>query len=319
MKLSRELKTAILVVSSILLFIWGYNFLKGSDLFDSSKTVYVKYKNVEGLLPSAAVTINGLAVGKVQSITLDPKDASLLVELKITGDFPISKSSKANLYEPGLIGGKQVQIIPNLQDTNMIENGTYLQGEVISGITAQVTETLKPLQEKISTILSSVNVLLNGINNTLDTKTQNHLKNSIAELEKTMTEFKSLATNANDLIADNKGKLNSTIANFDKTSGNFAKISDSLAKVNIGQTVKKLESTLANMDKIIADLQSGKGTAGKILKDEAMYSNFNKTAKELELLLQDLRLNPTRYINVSLFGKKNKPYKAPETNAEPKP
>jgi phospholipid/cholesterol/gamma-HCH transport system substrate-binding protein len=101
------------------------------------------------------------------------------------------------------------------------------------------------------------------------------------------------------------------MSNFDKASGNLKTMSDSLAKANIGQTVKNLEKTLASVDKLMADMQAGKGTLGKLAKDEALYNNFAKSSKELELLLQDLRLNPTRYVNVSLFGKKNKPYKAP--------
>jgi phospholipid/cholesterol/gamma-HCH transport system substrate-binding protein len=104
------------------------------------------------------------------------------------------------------------------------------------------------------------------------------------------------------------------MTNFDKASANFSKVSDSIAKINIGKTVKKLEQTLANVDKIMSDVQAGKGTMGKLMKDEVLYNNFTKTSKELELLLQDLRLNPTRYVNVSLFGKKNKPYTAPEND-----
>jgi phospholipid/cholesterol/gamma-HCH transport system substrate-binding protein len=103
--------------------------------------------------------------------------------------------------------------------------------------------------------------------------------------------------------------------NIDKMTSNFSKISDSLEKQNLAQTIENLQSTLANVDKMMADLQSGKGTMGKMLKDDALYSNLNKTSKELELLLQDLRLNPTRYINVSVFGKKNKPYQAPVSDS----
>ena len=101
------------------------------------------------------------------------------------------------------------------------------------------------------------------------------------------------------------------MANFDKASVNFVKISDSIANVSIGKTVKSLEKTLASVDKIMAEIQAGKGTFGKLAKDETLYNSFAKTSKELELLLEDLRLNPTRYVNVSLFGKKNKPYVAP--------
>ena len=99
--------------------------------------------------------------------------------------------------------------------------------------------------------------------------------------------------------------------NFNKTSANFAVLSDSLSKLQLGKTVKGLENTLASVDKIMQGLNSGKGTMGKMFKDETLYNNFNKTSKQLELLLQDVRLYPTRYVNVSLFGKKNKPYISP--------
>jgi phospholipid/cholesterol/gamma-HCH transport system substrate-binding protein len=126
-----------------------------------------------------------------------------------------------------------------------------------------------------------------------------------------MTEFSGVAKNANAMLEKNKTKLDATFTNLDKTTANFASISDSLAKADLGKTVKNLEKTLANVDKLMADMEAGKGTMGKLMKDDAMYNNFTKTSKELELLLQDLRLNPTRYVNVSLFGKKNKPYVAP--------
>ena len=113
------------------------------------------------------------------------------------------------------------------------------------------------------------------------------------------------------MIVDNKSKFNSTMTNFDNTAANFSKMSDSLAKANLGQTVRNLEKTLANVDKIMIDIEQGKGTMGKLMKDDAMYTNFTNTSKELELLLQDVRLHPIRYVNVSLFGKKNKPYVAP--------
>ena len=129
-----------------------------------------------------------------------------------------------------------------------------------------------------------------------------------------MAELNDASASTNDLLADNKSKINGTISNINKVSSDFTKISDSLAKANMGQTVKNLQKTLVNVDKIMIDIQSGKGSMGKLMKDEALYSNFVNTSRELELLLEDMRLNPTRYVNVSLFGKSNKPYVAPVKN-----
>ena len=311
MKVTKEIKTAILVIASILLFIWGYSFLKGRDLFSNYKTLYVQYDNVEGLAASAPVTINGLIIGKVSSIKIQENSGKLVVELQIKSDFPISKTSEVNIYEPGLIGGKQIQIIPNLQDKNLVQSGDFLKGRIVPGLTALVGEKLTPLQEKIEKMVVSADSLLTNLNTILDAKTKANLKSSLANLDATLAEFKVASKTVNTMLTSNESKISNTMANVEKASNNFSKISDSIAKANIGQTVKKLETTLASVDKVMADLQSGKGTMGKLLKDESLYNNFNNTSKELELLLQDLRLNPTRYVNVSLFGKKNKPYKAP--------
>lgn len=311
MKITREIKTAVLVIASILLFIWGYSFLKGRDLFVDYKTFYVQYDNVEGLVNSAPVTINGLVVGKVSAINFLNDTGKINVELQIKSDFPFSKSSVVKIYEPGLIGGKQVMIVPNFEDKTIAQSGDTLLGGVKPGLTDLVAEKLTPLQEKVEKMVVSADELLKNVNSVLDAKTKENLKSSIANLDATLAEFKTASGSVNQMLAENKSKISSTMTNFDKASANFTKISDSLAQANIGQTVRNLEKTLASVDKIMADVQSGKGTLGKLAKDEALYNNFAKTSKELELLLQDLRLNPTRYVNVSLFGKKNKPYKAP--------
>jgi len=310
LKITREIKTAVLVIASILLFIWGYSFLKGKDLLSDYQTFYVKYDNVEGLINSAPVTINGLVVGKVHSIKLN-KDWTSLVELQINGDYQITKNSVAELYSPGPIGGKQISIIPNTKTTEFTVSGDYLASSSKLGLTEEVSNQIKPIKDKLDKVLENANTMLVNINQVLDDKTKQNLRSSLENLNATLAEFKEVSKSANEMLADNKGKISATMSNVEKVSANFSKVSDSIAKANIGQTVKNLEKTLANVDKLMADIQSGKGTLGKLAKDETMYNNFAKTSKELELLLQDLRLNPTRYVNVSLFGKKNKPYKAP--------
>lgn len=313
MKVSREIKTAILVLISILLFIWGYSFLKGKNLFDASTKLFVVYENVAGLVPSAPVTLNGLTIGKVHAITINP-EGKLVVELHITNDFPIAKSSIAEIYDSGLVGGRQIAIKPNFQDKNVAQSGDYLQASSKLGLTDALAQQLEPLQAKIQQLLENANVLFTSVNGILDKKIQQNLKSSIAELNATLTEFSAVSVNVNALVADNSSKLGSVLSNFDKTSSNLAVLSDSLAEANLGQTVKNLEKTLGTVDKLMADMEQGKGSMGKLMKDETMYTNFSKSSKELELLLQDFRLNPTRYINVSLFGKKNKPYVIPVTD-----
>lgn len=311
MKISREIKTAILVISSILLFIWGYSFLKGTDLFTDYKIVYVTYDNVEGLANSAPVTFNGLIIGKVKRISFDASKRLNIVELQLNGDYPISKTSRATQYEPGLIGGKQIMIIPNYDDASMIETGNYLNGDVQSSMSNKVMDKLAPLTDKVDLVLLSANKLINNLNEVLDEKGKTDLKKTLSSLNETMNQLSQASKSANEMLLDYKPKLSKSTENLEKITTDFAIVSDSLAKANIGKTVKDLEKTLASANKIMADIQSGKGTMGKLIKDDAMYNNFTKASKELELLLQDLRIHPTRYINVSLFGKKEKPYVAP--------
>lgn len=308
MKLTREIKTAILVISSILLFIWGYSFLKGRDLLTDYKILYAKYDNVEGLVEAAPVTINGFVVGKVRAIVLDNKTGKLVVEMQITSDFPITKSSMVNIYEPGLIGGKQIQIVPNLADTNLAQSGDYLNSGIVPGLTSLVGDRLSPLQEKIEKAVVSADSVLVNINTILDPATKGHIKASMANLNATLLEFKGASKNLNLMLAENRSSIGSAVSNFDHTSKNLAVLSDSLAKINFNKTVRSLESSLAKVNSLMTDVEAGKGTLGKLMKDEKVYDNLEGASRELEQLLSDLKRNPKRYVSISIFGKKAKPY-----------
>lgn len=314
MKITKEIKVAVLVILSIVLFYWGFNFLKGKNLFDTSNKLYVEYTNVAGLAPASPVTINGLAIGKVNKIEVKD-DGKMLVEMVITNEeVKISKSSIAEIQGAGLMGGREIAIINNFKDKNFTNSGDYLKAGEKLGLTDALAKELVPVKDKVEVLIENASKLFTSLNNTLDKKTQDNLKASLASLEVTLKEFSETSKNLNALVAENRSKLSSTLTNFDKTSNNLVKISDSLSKANLAGTVKNLEKTLNNVNGIMQNLEKGNGTMGKLLKDEALYTNLEKTSKELELLLQDLRLNPTRYVNVSVFGKKNKPYVAPKEN-----
>ncbi len=313
---NREIKTAILVLSSIFLFIWGYSFLKSKDLFQSGKTIYVVYDNVDGLLPKSAVTLNGLTIGNIEDITFLNHQGKLLVTMQIDSDFPISKGSIAKIYEPGLIGGKQIAIVPDFKNKALLKTGDTLQSGKVAGLTEMVAEKLFPLEQKIESATVSADSLIKNINKILNQKNREEISKSLASLTETLSHIKAMAKNADDLLVDNKAKIDNTIKNIDKTTANFSKLSDTLAKANIGKTIKSLENTLATTEKMMKDLESGKGSAGKLLKDDALYNNLSGASKELELLLADMKNNPKRYVHFSLFGKKPKPYEG--SNVAPK-
>lgn len=315
MNYSKEIKTALLVIASISLLIWGYGYLKGKDIFSRYNTYSVYFDNVEGLTKSAAITLNGLAVGKIADIKLAANQSGKMeVSFQVDSDIPVTKSTLASLYEPGFIGGKQIMLILNSDDTTLAPSGYVLKGTVKSGMTELVAEKLAPIQQKLDLFLERSTVLLTNVNSVLDDKAKADIKNSIAELNATMQEMHQLSASANKLVNDNAKNMNAAMSDIKTTSGNFAKISDSLQKADLGKTVRTLESSLEKVNVLLTNLNEGKGTMGKLAKDEALYNNLQKTAKEMELLLQDVRLHPTRYVNVSLFGKKEKPYKTPVTD-----
>ena len=215
MKITKEIKAAILILSGILLFIFIFNYLKGENLLSSSRKITAIYTNVEGLVPSAAVTINGHKVGKVQDIVF-AKDGSgnLEVVMLIENDFKFSKNSKAQLYESGLIGGKAIAIVPAFDGAENVSSGDVLLSETKPGLTELVNQRLTPLQEKIEKVMVSTDALLSNINSIFDEKTKSNIKGSIAQLEQTITSFESTSNALNTLIEDNKTSITTTLDNF---------------------------------------------------------------------------------------------------------
>jgi len=312
LKLSKEVKTGILTVSAILLFIYGYSFIKGSDIFDSSRIFYVSYQNVEGLDNSARVTINGLAVGKVKSINLVNKEGGLIVSFSVDREFNFSRNSIVRIYSSSLIGGKQLAIILDNETNNIAKSGDTLRGEIEKGMLEVMTGGLKPLEQKVLTTLSNLDSLVLNLTDVLDDETRLNLKESIVSLNQTMNSFKEASGNLNSLIKTNKEKLNNTFANLEIASENFAKLSDSLAQIETGKMVKDLENILSRFNSILEGIEDGKGSIGKLLKDDKLYDNLEGASKQLELLLEDMKLHPKRYVHFSLFGKKSKEYVKPE-------
>ncbi|MDC8004177.1 MlaD family protein [Aureisphaera galaxeae] len=312
MKLSREVKTAILVLSGILLFIFGYSFLKNSDLLNTSKVFYVKYDNVAGLATSAPVTINGLAVGKVMEIDFADRSGKLVVKFSVEKDFQFSKKSMVQIYSSGFIGGNNLGIIPDMSTNVMAVSGDTLKGEIQSGMIDGIIEKFDPLEKSLMQTLGRLDTVLNGVNEVLDEDTKANLRSSIANLNQTMASFKGASQNFNSLLNTNKEKMTNTLSNLDTTAANFAKLSDSLAQINVSSLASNLENTIGQLNELSEGIKNGEGSLGKLLKDEELYNNLTGASLQLEQLLEDMKLNPKRYVHFSLFGKRPKAYETPK-------
>lgn len=294
------------------MFILGFSYLKSTPLFDNSKTFYAVYHHVGGLQSGTQVTINGFTVGKVNDIKFNDASGNLLVTFTVDNGFSFSKNSNAELYDTGIIGGKGIQIKPVFDDAVMAKSGDTLPSSTRPGLTELVQQRLTPLQMKVEGAVTNADSLLMNVNDILDIKTKKDLRESIAGLNQLVKSFQGSANSLNQILTENKDDLDKSISNLGVITDNFNKLSDTLANAGLGETIKKLQFTMGNINDMMAKIEGGEGSLGKLVNDKALYNNLADASRELDLLLQDFRLNPKRYVNVSVFGKKQIDYAIPE-------
>ena len=314
MKLSREVKTGIIVLAGIVALIFGLGYLKSSSFFENNKTFYAVYDHVGGLQPGTQVSINGFSVGNVNDIRFKDSSGKLLVTFSVSNDFDFSKNSIAELYDTGIIGGKGLQINPVFDGAPNAQSGDTLNSNIKPGVTELVQQKLTPLQMKVEGAFSNADSLLMNVNEILDDPTKKEMKQAIVGLNELVHAFKGSADKINVLLENNKEQLDSSLKNVDNITSNFSKLSDSLATVDLAGTLTNFQTTVEKLNGILIKIEQGEGSLGKLHKDDALYNNLAEASRELDLLLQDFRLNPKRYVNVSVFGKKQKEYELPEND-----
>lgn len=308
MKYSKEVKTGILAIVAILILIFGYSFLKGQNLLDSSRTFHAIYADVEGLSTSSPVTINGHRVGQVTKISFLDETGLLLVTFTVDSDFQFSKNSLAQVYGGGIIGGKSLGIVPEYEMGQTAKTGDTLPSDIEEGIMELVNERLTPLQIKVERAIVSTDSLLTSLNEVLNPRTRNNLEASFNDLAETIRSLKTTSESLSGIVEGNSAKLDRTFTNLDEMSGNFNKFSDTLAQVNISAMTQDIEKVISDFEELSNNLANGQGTAGKLLNDDSVYNNLERATREMEQLLQDIKLNPKRYVSFSVFGRGGRPY-----------
>ena len=303
---SREIKTSILVLLGAAAFIFGFNYLKGTSIFDNDKNLFAIYEDVEGLVVGAKVTINGMDVGKVTKIDILPDFSGVRVDLSLRGDIDISKESDALLYESGLIGGKAISIVP-AETGSLAEEGDQLPSKIKPGLTELINQQIAPLQSKIENMLTSADSLFAGVSNVMNYETQDNLKTLLKNLTTTIESINDISSRMVTVVDDNQAALKATLKNVEGTTSNLEKMTDSLAAIRWGETANEIQFLVTNLTAITQPIAEGEGTIGQLIKNDSLYYHINASTEALEALLKDLKAHPKRYVHFSLFGRKEKP------------
>ena len=286
--------------------VFSYNYLKGINLFDKTRTFKVVYSKVDGLASSNPVTLNGYTIGKVQKINFNPNNTKeLIVDIVIENDVQFSKSSKAELYETGLIGGKAIAIIPDYDNNIMANSGDYLVGTVKPGLTDLVNQIMPQIQLQLEEVMQNAKVVLSNINTLFDEETKESLKSSIDQFSSLTNSLSETSENINNLIKDNSTSIASTVDNLNKTSIKMNDISTSISEVNLNLILTNLDSTVSNLNNLTNQMSKGEGTMGRLIYDAKLFENLDNATKNLEVLIEDIKSNPKRYVHFSIFGKKS--------------
>jgi phospholipid/cholesterol/gamma-HCH transport system substrate-binding protein len=303
MKLKREIKIGIFAVATIVVMYWLVNFLKGRDLLNAYDTYYARYENVEGLTQSSPVFLQGLKVGSISKITFEQDAHIFIVAMRITRNYTIPDNSVAEIFGVDIMGNKAMRIVMGDSPTPAPPN-EFLKSNVESDITTSVANGLAPIKNKLDTLLTHLNMTVQAVNSILNEERQRELEESIRHLNKTLQHAEHIA----GMIDANKKHLQNTLENMDAFTaslrdntqnidaiiGNFAQFSDSLKQTNIKGTVEHVNT-------LLTQASDTSGTVGQLLYNAELYQRFSATLNDLDLLLQDLKEHPKKYVKLSLF------------------
>ncbi|UCG28312.1 MAG: MCE family protein [Bacteroidales bacterium] len=309
MKIRNEVKIGLLAVVTIALFTWGYNFMKGKNLLKTSRSYSAIYNNIDGLEESNGVWLSGYRIGLVNNIRfLSDNSGRILVGIIIQEDIDLPKNSVAQIYPADVMGTRAIRII--LGDSEEIcQSGDTLTAAMEGGLQDQVKKEILPLKDKAENLIQSLDSVLVIVQTTFDKEFKESFTESFTHLQKTTYTLDTMLTNEEGRIAHVLSNMESISSNLQENNEeltaifqNISTISDSLARSNIRSTVDNLDRTLANMDTLLTRINRGEGTVGMLMANDTLYQYLENTAKSLNDLLKDLKENPKKYVNVSVFG-----------------
>lgn len=328
-KLTKEIKTGIVVVMAVAITVYGFNFLKGRDIFSTNTDLYAIYDNVDGLTSNNTVMINGFKIGTVRDVKMDPKTNKLIVHFIVTEESAIiTDSSYCEIFSDGLLGYKAIRITTRPGGKPVDDKDTLI-GTHEQGIKDQVSEMVLPLKKKIESLVSSVDSVVQIFEVVLNENAREDLvhsfssiRNSLATLEKTSFRLDTMVAAESARFSDILVQIQSISTNLannneplSRAINNFANISDSIAKSRLKTVIDSASSVMAQTAVILEKINNGTGTIGLLLNDKKLYEGITKSNADLDALIIDLKEHPKRYF--SIFGRDKKSKKAPKPSPTP--
>lgn len=315
MKITREAKIGIFTVLCVATLIWGVNFLKGKNIFSQTNTFYTVFKRVDGLKVTNSVMLSGYKVGTVKSIRFEEGNTGrLIVALLIEKKYDIPKNSVAKLISADIMGGKAIRLDLST-NSEFHRQGDTLVSSIETGLLDQLIFEMVPVKEKAETLMEDMEKVMEVITQVFNQDNRENLNHSFASLRRTLENFDKASASVDIMLSSENSKykqildnvahfsssLKTNTAGIDSIINNLAAITDTLAQANIAHTLAQADSALYAINQLITKINEGQGTVGALMHNDTLYHNLERSAKNLELLLYDMKVNPKRYINFSLI------------------
>ena len=313
-RLTKEIKAGLIVVLGITALILGFSYLKSNSLLGKSTTLHAIYDHVGGLQSGTAVSLNGFSVGTIDDIAFLDESGKLMVSFTITTDLPIPADSKAELYDTSVLGGKGLQIVLGTPGSAIAQNGDTLTSIVKIGMTDRITELMEPLEAKVNSAIVETDLLMKNLNQLLDSDSQALLRETLNNFSETSASLKVITQNVSANLAANEKTLGTILESTAELTSNLSSVSETLNEADLQGLIADLNTSVSATKEILEGVKNGEGSVGQIFTNQELYLSLQENLSQLEWLLQDLRLNPKRYFSVSVFGKKQKDYVAPESD-----
>ena len=314
MKISKDAIIGLVVIVTIVILIWGVNFLKGFNMLSSEQTFCAKYERVDGLKNSSPVTLRGYKIGQIKSIRFSQNADNLIVEFSISDEFQLPANTEARIVSSDIMGTKEIKLLPG-NSKEILQAGDTLLGSIEGDLKEQVSMQMLPLKRKAENLMSSVDSVLTVIQYIFNEDSRKNLQRSFSSIEQTFKKLENTSGTLDTIVSGQKTHMENIISNVDSITTNlkqnnqnisniltnFSTISDSLKAVEIAQTINNAKLTLKQTNDILEKINSGEGSMGMLINNDTLYMNLEAASNSLTNLLIDLRNNPKKYVHFSLF------------------